>query len=268
MLEKMFLHINLKAIQKYFIELMYTYYFFSEIMSASVHPDPEPDTGNKELNLDKIKLEIKKRTEYKEGSAEQKLYKDEITKINNMFPDEGWRIPQGYKDSMNKLKKIKLSNIRKILKNDEGFEELKTKLPMLQQEYKELNNSVQTKPEAPTEPKKPNNANPVQKVYSLITSRTNAADKTMEEYKTKLDEYKTKLDEYNTKMQQYNKKNKKNEIDDIIRDIERLIPIYEPPIDKIPSGGKRRTRRRRASKKPKKSQKNQKKSQKKLKRRR
>lgn len=202
-------------------------------MSHSLHVDPDPDAVNEEY-LNQIISEIKIRTDYTEESDEQKNYENEIETINKSFPDEGSYIPQAYKDKMNSLETKKLSNIRTILNDDKGFQELKSKLPILEKRYKELQKSL------PNRPSPPKSATRTQKAYTYVTNLKNTSDINM-------DEYNAKNNEFNTKMK----------IKQMIDDIKRLIPIYD---DTRTSGGKRRTRRRRASKKSKKSKKSKNKS--------
>jgi hypothetical protein len=56
------------------------------------------------MDLASLKTELFKRLEYSDEEKE-KQYQLERAKINDSYPDEGWRIPEGYINAMENLKK-------------------------------------------------------------------------------------------------------------------------------------------------------------------
>ena len=182
------------------------------------------------MDLAYLKSELSKRLKYGDEKKEAE-YQSKIKEINNNYPDEGWRIPESYRNEISELKNNKLREIRKYLNDDDGFNRLKNKLENVEadKETKEL----ELKNLVP--PKQPNR---LQKVYTTVSGKINTADAEINDFNNKIKDIKEQI--YGLKK--------------IIGDIKTLIPIYEEPNEEVQTGGsKTKTRRNRNSNKSRKN---------------
>ena len=174
------------------------------------------------MDLPTLKKKLYERLNFKDTNQEQ-IYQEEREKINNSFPDEGWRIPQAYIDAMKSLKNNKLKTIRTELNDDEGFNVMLNELDNVKSNITKKQGEI----ERLIPPNKPTFR---QKLYTGVFGKTNSAD--------------SEINNFNERT-----KNIQDEISDlqkIAMDIETLIPIYSEPLR---GGGKKKTRRNKKARK-------------------
>jgi hypothetical protein len=179
-----------------------------------------------DLNLEKLKSEISKRTKYGDPSKEDEYYK-KVKDIHSKYNDHGLHFPPPLTEELNSLEKDKLLEIRKELNDENGFKILVSQLDSLKNEKNKKEGELESLV-APSGPKF------LQRVYTRTTGKTNNADKETNDYDTRT-------------------KNIESEIRNlgiIIKNIETLKRVYAEGQN---SGGKRKTRRNRKSKKSRKS---------------
>lgn len=162
----------------------------------------------------------------------------------NMEGDEIHRVWYGksntlYGENVAKLYKRKHIEIRKLLNDDDGFNDLFDNLENL----KKLKEKKLFEKEQKLQPASPSTR---QRIYSMVTGNESEADKETAAYKDKIRLISDEI----------------THITKIIEDIEKLKPIYDLVLDgTTTTGGKRKTRRNKKNKSKKtKSKKNHKKS--------
>ncbi|NBO24735.1 MAG: hypothetical protein EBU93_05835, partial [Chlamydiae bacterium] len=161
---------------------------------------------------------------------DEEKYQAEIKGISDKYGSYEARETASELEAKKQLKEEKLLQIRKNLKNDQGFFDLFNKLGDLQKIYREMENRVWDlrHPSITT------------KMYSAVRGR-NSKDMDM-------------IDKLELKQ---------TELRGIIHDIKTLEPIYTEPIRQIvytERGGKRKTRRNQKTKKSKKNRRKSKRS--------
>ena len=72
------------------------------------------------MDLESIKVEVNRRINHSDKSKEIE-YANARKEINDRYTDEGWRIPESYKNEMANLYEAKILEIRKDLNDDSGF---------------------------------------------------------------------------------------------------------------------------------------------------
>ena len=178
------------------------------------------------MDLDEIKKKLYLRLEFSDSNDEE-TYQEQINEVRNKYPDEGWRIPEGYTNEITNINNNKLRKIRTNLNDDDGFNEL----------YKELNNLKANKERKEQKLRQlipPNKPNLRQQLYSYISRSENSANNEIKNF------------ENNALMLQ----NEINNLNRIIIDLEKLKPIYD---ETKTNGGKRKSRRNEKNKKSKKN---------------
>lgn len=174
------------------------------------------------MNFKEIVDKLYNRLEFSNSEDERK-YQEEISKVNNKYPDEGWHIPQGYIDEIKAINDNKLRQIRNNLNDDAGFNEL----------YAELNNLKGNKLKKEQELENlipPNKPNLRQKLYSFFSRNENSADSEMRKFEATTKDLRLEIHELNK----------------TISNLEKLKPIYNE--SKI-NGGKKQTHRNKKTKK-------------------
>ena len=159
------------------------------------------------MELKELKSKLFKRLEFgddADGKKHKRYYDLHVEDINKKYPDEGWRIPEGYINDMKSLKLSKLYKIRQLLNDDEGFDALKSELPNIKAN-KERKTAELEKRIPPENPKL------LQKLYTGLLGKTNTADAKINEFNKKTEEIQIEI----------------NDLTKIINDIETLIPVYE-----------------------------------------
>ena len=158
------------------------------------------------INIKDIEKELNKRLYYQDKEDEEK-YNSDREKINDKYPDEGFRSvqvdsPNG--GELNRLEQKKHWDIRKKLNDDEGFEKIKEKLSdiehMITQKEDEL--------ELLTGPK---SSHVFQRAYTMVTGKKNTADIAKENFDNKKKGLDSEL----------------NTLKTIKTNIQKLIPIYK-----------------------------------------
>ena len=120
------------------------------------------------MDLDEIKKKLYLRLEFSDSNDEE-TYQEQINEVRNKYPDEGWRIPEGYTNEITNINNNKLRKIRTNLNDDDGFNEL----------YKELNNLKANKERKEQKLRQlipPNKPNLRQQLYSYISRSENSAN--------------------------------------------------------------------------------------------
>ena len=162
------------------------------------------------IDIEDIEEELKKRLYY-ENKEDEKKYKNEYNKIHheivpndsklhdNMIENVSINESKPLKD----LKKTKLMNIRKNLNDDEGFNEIKEKLPDIKNMIKEKKNERKLLPA-------PKPAHVFQRAYASVTGKKNNADIAKDDFVKKKEELDIEIARLET----------------IKTNIENLSPIY------------------------------------------
>jgi len=178
------------------------------------------------MDLEPIKLKLFQLSEYSDAEKETK-YQSRVKRIDNAYPDEGWRIPDGYLRDMQRLNEAKLKEIKKDRNDDTIFQELVSELDNLKaNKIKKENELTSLIP--------PNSPNRLQRLYTAFTGRTNTADHALDVFDTNTRQIRSEI----------------WGLEKIISGIEKLIPIYQ---ESQTGGVKRKTRRNRHSNKSRKN---------------
>ncbi len=159
------------------------------------------------MDLKELKSELFKRLEFgddEEGKNNKKYYELSAKIINEKYPDEGWRIPQGYIDEMKSLEFSKLYEIRHDLNDDEGFNALRLELPNVK--ANKARKTAELEKRIP-----PENPKFLQNLYTSVLGKTNTADMKINKFNKETKEIQEEI----------------NDLTKIINDIETLIPVYE-----------------------------------------
>ena len=180
------------------------------------------------MDLESIKEEVNRRINHSDKEKEDE-YANEEKKTRDRYPQEGWHIPESYKNEMANLYEAKILEIRKDLNDDSGFVYLVSNL----EDIKKIKARKESELEEATPPK-PKKKSTFTKFFSS-SGRTSSAD-------TKIDDfYKMKK----IKIEEISKLQK------IIFDINTIRKIYND--DETKGGAKTKRRRNKKSKKVEKS---------------
>jgi hypothetical protein len=162
-----------------------------------------------EMEIEELQEEINKRLHYAEGSSEETEYQQELKKINDSYPDEGFRIPESYTIEIKNLKIQKLKNIKRKSQNNFTNQAF---LQLLQTKQTEIEDSINKKTgylHLLTVPRQQPTI--IQKIYTSITGKPNAANININEYNCKTKKTQDEI----------------NKLQTILTHINELLPIYE-----------------------------------------
>lgn len=164
-----------------------------------------------EIETEELQQEINKRLHYAEGSSEETEYQQQLKKINESYPDEGFHIPESYTIEIKNLKIQKLKNIKRKSQNNFTNQAF---LQLLQTKQPEIEDIINKKTEylhLLTVPRQQPTI--IQKIYTSITGKPNATNTNIN------------INEYNCKTKKT--QDEINKLQTILTHINELLPIYE-----------------------------------------